>query len=131
MNVAYATVADRIKSTLIDSIIVIALMVLVSDVFNSYKESLPNVLRVIAFVLLFMYEPLCTAFGATIGNQKSQIRIRKISDETQKINFFQAIIRFLLKITLGWLSFLSIFFSNKSRTIHDIVTGTVVIKLDE
>lgn len=130
MNNNYASILDRIKSTSIDTIIAIAAMMVFSDVLNSFT-SVPDYVRIILLISLLMYEPICSAYGATIGNHKMNIRVRKISNEKQRINIFQAIIRFFLKFSLGWLSFISVFFNSKSRTIHDIITGTVVIKEQE
>ena len=83
------------------------------------------------FGSLLMYEPICTAFDATIGNHKMNIRVRKVSNESKRINIFQAIIRFFFKFVLGWLSFITIFLSPKSRTLHDIICGSIMIKVDE
>lgn len=101
-------------------------MVLFSDVLDNFAD-VPNWVRAALALSLLMYEPVCTTFGATLGQHKMQIRVRKIGDETKPINLFQAIIRYFFKILLGWLSFISIFMSNKSRAIHDIVSGSVMV----
>jgi uncharacterized RDD family membrane protein YckC len=127
MDENYPSVLDRIKSTLIDSVIIIVCIMLFSDILNSFKN-VPDSVRATLFIALLMYEPICTAFGATLGNHKMEIRVRKKSDETQRISIFQAIIRFFFKVVLGWFSFISIFLSPKSRTLHDIISGSVMIK---
>lgn len=126
----YPSILDRIKSSLLDSIIIIGCMMLFSDILNSF-ENAPDSVRATLFILLLAYEPICTAYGATFGNHKMKIRVRKKSDESQRINIFQAIIRYFFKITLGWFSFLTVFFSSKSRTLHDIICGSVMIKLKD
>ncbi len=128
MDDNYPSILDRIKSTFIDMILIIACMMLFADVLSSFKN-VPDSVRALLYVLLLMYEPICTAFGATFGNHKMNIRVRKQSDETKRINIFQAIIRYFFKITLGWLSFISVFFNPKSRTLHDIISGSVMIKI--
>ncbi|GEC78334.1 RDD family protein [Flavobacterium aquatile] len=130
MNENYPSILDRIKSTLIDSIIVIVCMMFFSDLLNSF-ENVPNWVRITLFFSLLMYEPVCTAYGATFGNHKMGIRVRKQSNENERISIFQAIIRYFLKIILGWFSFISVFLNPKSRTIHDIISGSVMIKIDE
>lgn len=130
MTENYATVLDRIKSTLIDTMVIIAGMIIFSDVFSSFNN-IPDWLKATAFILLFLYEPLCTTHGATLGNYLMDIRVRKNSDTSQQINIFQALLRYFFKLALGWLSFLSIFFSKKSRTIHDIVSGSVMISVKQ
>jgi uncharacterized RDD family membrane protein YckC len=128
MNNEYPSILDRIKSTTIDTIIIIAFMYIFAEILSSF-ENVPSYVRVIIFAAILLYEPLCTAFAATIGNDKMGIRVRSNSDHSKKINFFQAIVRFTLKFLLGWLSFITVFVSGKSRTIHDYLSGSVMIKI--
>lgn len=130
MDEQYPSILDRIKSTTIDTIIVIACMLLFTDILAGF-ESVPNWVKMILFLSLLMYEPLCITFGATLGNHKMNIRVRKAGDETKRINLFQALIRFILKYLFGWLSFITVFVSPKSRTIHDLFSGSVIIKIKE
>ncbi|UUW07140.1 RDD family protein [Flavobacterium plurextorum] len=127
MEEKYPFLLERIQSILIDSILIIACMILISDVLSNFKN-VPDWLRAVLLILIFLYEPIMTTFGGTIGNNIKRIQIRKNSDETQSINFFQAIIRYFFKLLLGWLSFITIFSSNKKRAVHDIISGTVMIK---
>jgi len=128
MEEKYPLMLERIQSTLIDSVLIIACMIIFSDILSNFKN-VPIWLRAVLLISLFLYEPIATTFGGTIGNNIKGIRIRKIADEVQSINFFQAIIRYFFKLLLGWLSFISIFSSNKKRAIHDIISGTVMIKI--
>lgn len=123
----YPSILDRIKSTTIDTIIIIGFMYLASEILNTF-ENIPNYFRMIVFIGIWLYEPILTSFGATIGNDKMEIRVRSNSDHSKRINFFQAVIRFIIKILLGWLSFITVFSSKKSRTIHDYLSGSVMIK---
>ena len=129
MNQNYPSVLDRTKSTLIDSIILIACMVLFTDALDNF-QNVPNWMRTALFISLLMYEPICTAFGATIGNDKMKIRVRKNSNTTERLNIFQAIFRYFFKVMFGWLSFITVFVSPKSRTIHDMIVGSVMIKVE-
>ena len=126
----HPTILDRIKSSLIDAIIIIAGIIIFSDVLD-YFNDVPVWVRVFLFMAVLMYEPLCTAFGATLGNHKMQIRVRRNSNEHERINILQALIRFFFKLLLGWLSFISVFFNPKGRTIHDILSGSVMVKVEE
>ena len=128
MEQKYPLLLDRIKSTTIDSIILIVCMFIFTEILGLF-ENVPNWVRIVLFLALLMYEPLCTAFGATIGNDKMNIRVRKNSDSTQRINLFQAIIRFFFKFIFGWLSFITIFSSPKKRAIHDLISGSVIIEV--
>lgn len=128
MEEKYPFMIERIQSILIDSILVIACMILFSDVLSNFKD-VPNWLRALLLISLFLYEPIATTFGGTIGNNIKGIRVRKNGDEVQSINFFQALIRYFFKLLLGWLSFITIFSSDKKRAIHDIISGTVMVKV--
>lgn len=128
MEEKYPFMLERIQSILIDSVLIIACMILISDILSNFKN-VPDWLRAVLLILIFLYEPIMTTIGGTIGNNIKRIRVRKNSDETQSINLFQAIIRYFFKLLLGWLSFITIFSSNKKRAVHDIISGTVMIKI--
>ena len=128
MEEKYPFMLERIQSILIDSVLIIACMILISDILSNFKN-VPDWLRAVLLILIFLYEPIMTTFGGTIGNNIKRIRVRKNSDETQSINLFQAIIRYFFKLLLGWLSFITIFSSNKKRAVHDIISGNVMIKI--
>lgn len=128
MKEKYPFIIERIQSILIDSVLIIACMIIFSDVLSNFKN-VPDTLRAFLLISLFLYEPIATTFGGTIGNNIKGIRVRKISNEDQGINFFQALIRYFFKVLLGWISFVSIFSSSKNRALHDIISGTVMIKI--
>jgi len=128
MDKKYPFILERIQSILIDSVLIIACMILFSDILSNFKN-VPNWLRAVLLISLFLYEPVMTTFDGTIGNNIKKIRVRKNSDENESINLFQALIRYFFKLLFGWLSFISIFSSTKKRAIHDILSGTVMIKV--
>jgi len=128
MKENYPLMLERIQSILIDSVLIIACMILFSDILSNFKN-VPDWIRATLLILIFLYEPVCTTFGGTIGNNIKGIRVRKSSDETQSINIFQALIRYFFKLILGWFSFITFFSSKKKRAIHDIISGTVMVKI--
>ena len=127
MKREYATMLERVKSTTIDTIVLIAAIYFISEILNLF-ENIPNYIRITFFAGILLYEPICTALGATIGNDKMEIRVRSNSDHNKRINLVQAIIRFIFKFLFGWLSFITYFSSKKNRTIHDYISGSVMIK---
>ncbi|MES1198207.1 MAG: RDD family protein, partial [Chitinophagaceae bacterium] len=66
--------------------------------------------------------------GFTLGNFIKGIRVRQYSNKVKRINIFQAILRYIFKIALGWLSFITIHSNPEKRAIHDFVSGSVMIK---
>lgn len=79
-------------------------------------------------MLFVLYEPIFMTLGATFGNYRNGIRVRKNSDYSQKINIFQALTRFFFKVVLGWVSLLFILMNKKGRALHDIISGSVILK---
>lgn len=128
MEEKYPFVLERIQSILIDSVLIIACMILFSDILSNFKN-VPNWLRAALLLSLFLYEPIMTTFDGTVGNNIKKIRVRQNADESKSITFFQAIVRYFFKLLLGWFSFLSIFSSTKKRAIHDIISGTVMVRV--
>lgn len=103
-------------------------MVAISQLAGQF-ENFPPTIRVILFILILFYEPICTSMGGTLGNYLMKIRIRQYDNKNRKINLFQAIIRYIVKIMLGWLSFVTIHFNQEKRAIHDMVASSVMIQL--
>jgi uncharacterized RDD family membrane protein YckC len=129
MEEKYPQLTDRIQSTFIDTILIVALMFVFSNVLDKF-ENVPDWVRIVIFAGLFVaYEPMCMSFGSTLGNYLKGIRVRKYSDTTKRINIFQASIRYPVKVVLGWVSFLTINSNPKRRAIHDLISGSVMIKL--
>lgn len=84
---------------------------------------------VIFTALAFVYEPVCMAFGCTLGNYVMKIRVRDAYNYTLKINLLRSYLRFITKIMLGWLSFITISFTPEKRAVHDLISGTVMVEV--
>ena len=127
-STTYPSLSDRVQSTFIDSIVIVILMLISASLLEKY-ENAPDWIRIALFFGIWgVYEPLCITLGGTVGNYFKGIRVRKQGQESQKINFLQAFFRYVLKMTLGWLSFLSIHTNKERRAIHDFAAGSVMIK---
>jgi uncharacterized RDD family membrane protein YckC len=101
----YGSLIKRVKAILIDMLIIVGLGVAASTLISGI-DSVPNYVKAIAFILIFiLYDPLCTSFlGGTIGHFIMGLRVRRNSDESQKIYLHIAILRFLIKVFLGSIS---------------------------
>jgi len=129
MTENYPLLKDRVQSTFIDFIFLLVLSFIGAAIIDKF-ENVPDWVRIALFVfLVIVYEPLFTALGCTVGNYMKGIRVRQYADTTRKINIFQALIRYPIKTFLGWLSFITINSNPQRRAIHDLVAGSVVIKL--
>ncbi len=130
MKLVYTPLFDRVKAAFIDSLILIATMYIASEVFLQF-ENMPNYVRIIVSVMIFLlYDPiLTTSMGGTIGHSFIGFSVRKESNEAENISFISALFRFLVKVSLGWISLLTITGNSKKRALHDLFVGSVVINL--
>jgi len=127
--VKYPLLGDRIQSTFIDTVLIIILMFIFASVLDRF-ENVPDWVRITLFALVwFVYDPLCTSLGFTLGNYIKGLRVRQYKDVNKRINIIQAILRYIIKISLGWISFLTINTNKEKRAIHDFAAGSVVIKI--
>jgi len=125
----YPLLTERVQSTFIDTIFIITLMFAFSAILDKVDNP-PDWLRVAMFFSIWlMYEPVSTTLGCTLGNYVKGIRVRCFSDTARRINIFQALLRYVCKVLLGWISFLTINSTPGRRTIHDLVSGSVMIKV--
>lgn len=122
----FPSLMDRIQSMLMDTGVLLFTLYICGLVYDSI--SAPDWLRgaSLAFVFFF-YEPVMQTMGGTIGNRIKKINVRKNEDFTKSINFFQALIRFIAKVFLGWISLLTIHGDIRKRAIHDMIAGTVML----
>lgn len=129
MEEKYPDLVQRLQSTFIDTIMIIIFMIIFSNILDRFKN-VPDWIRIALFVIVFIaYEPFLMTFGCTIGNYIKGIRVRKYSNSSERINIFQAIIRYPIKLGFGWISFITIHTNDERRAIHDLISGSVMIKL--
>lgn len=127
----YGKLINRIKAVLIDGVIIMMFGAVISVILSGF-ENVPDSLRLIIFLFVFLlYDPLFTSlFGGTIGHLIIGLRVRRVSDESKRIMLPYAVIRFLIKAFLGWISLLTISGNKKNKAIHDTVVGSVVIEFN-
>lgn len=124
----YPQLQERTKAAMIDSVLLISLIIVTGDLLQWMPNPSPT-LKAALFLLYFvLYEPLLVSIrGGTIGHALAGISIRRFHYTTEKINFFAALWRFLLKITLGWISVISYFTNKEGRMIHDKLSGAIMV----
>lgn len=128
MEQKYAGLIERIKAAIIDGIVMVIIMFGFYKVFGFFGE-VSDVIRGSAMVFVFvLYDPITTSmFGATLGHSSVGIMVKRFSDETRNIPFPMALLRFITKVVLGWVSLLSVSLSDNKRAVHDFVAGSVVM----
>jgi len=123
----YPGVFLRVKASTIDSMVIILFMLVATDLFSRF-ENVPDYARMTAFVFIFiLYDPLMVSlFGSTIGHRMSNLKVQRL-DNGKNINLGLAIIRFLVKVTLGWISFFTVSTNKNRQAIHDSIINSVVV----
>lgn len=124
----YPELSERFQSAFIDAVLLIILMFASASILEKY-ENVPDWVRMALFIgLFFVYEPLFIAMGGTPGNYVKGIRVRKFSNPASRINILQSLLRYPVKVFLGWISFLTIGTNPHRRAIHDMLSGSIVVK---
>jgi uncharacterized RDD family membrane protein YckC len=126
----YPKLLERIKANLLDTVFLIFLAYIFSIIFDSMVVVDP-IYRILAcFFVFYLYEPILVVFGCTAGQYAMGLRVRKQDEPTKKINIFQSIIRYTVKILLGFPSFITISSDKKHRAIHDMVVKSMMIRVN-
>lgn len=129
METNYPLLSDRLKSTFIDGMLLLGLTFLTASLLDKLHN--PAIwVRITVFVFVtLLYDPVCTSLGATVGNLVMGIRVRNFDNTSKRINILQAVVRYILKMLLGWISFLTIHSNPERRAIHDMGAGSVMVKV--
>jgi len=121
------TIKTRYISILIDAGCIVLLSIAAATIFDKIGQ-VPDYLRGVIFALIFvLYEPILVSFGCTTGQLLMNIRVRDFKNPQKKLNILLVLIRFIVKIFLGWLSFLTVTFNINRRAIHDFASGSIMI----
>jgi len=120
----------RIKSTMIDTIIVIVLLYVAFMLLEALRLD-SMVLRLSIFGLILFYEPILTSMNRTFGQKVMGLRVRKFkeyaNDENEvNINIASSIVRYLTKIFLGWISLLTIHSDRYGQALHDKIGNSLM-----
>ncbi len=121
----------RIKSMLIDAVVIIVLMLVAAWLLNALSIA-SGVVRGAVFVAIFLYEPLTMAFGRTLGQKMVGLQVQRKGDvvantlQRRSISLFASVARYIVKGLLGWISLLTIHSDPYGQAIHDKVAGSVM-----
>jgi uncharacterized RDD family membrane protein YckC len=121
----------RIKSTMIDSVAIVLLMYVATIILDGLGiES--GIIRGLAMLIVILYEPICTTVNRTIGQIVMGTRVCKFKElsengEREAISFPSSVLRFVVKVSLGLVSFMTIHSDADSRAMHDNASGSVMI----
>lgn len=105
MKNVYAGLQNRIKAAVADGFLLIVMMYSTAEILKFFND-VPSALRMSLFILFFfLYEPLMISiFGFTAGHYYFDIKVKRESNHTKNIAFPLALLRFIFKFFLGWVS---------------------------
>ncbi len=126
-EIEYPSLVRRYQAVLIDTLFMLVLFIICAEILKGFEGEMIEV-KIALVVLILSYVPIFTAFSSTLGQKLMGVRVRKISNPTQRINILQAVVRIIVKTLLGWLSFLSINFNSEHRAIHDFAASSIVVR---
>lgn len=124
----YPSLLKRTKAAFVDVIVIMLFMYGISDLFSMF-EHVPGSIRMSSFIFIFfLYDPIFVSlFGGTLGHRFIGIRVKRENNELKNISFPAAFLRFLIKSTLGWFSFLTMSGNKKKKAVHDHAVNSVII----
>ena len=119
----------RIKAFFIDLLILLLVFATVSILIDMIGN-VPSIVKgFIAVFMLYLYDPILTAFtGGTIGHKLMKLKIKQLQDPEKNISLLAALLRFLIKGMLGWISFFTVTGNANKRAIHDLASGSITLK---
>ena len=122
----YPDIISRVKAVLIDALVLILLMYLATLLLAYFEDPKASVRIAVLVFIIVLYDPLFTSiWGGTIGHIINGLRVTRLTDPEKNILFPLAVLRFILKTALGWISLLSVTGDDKKRAIHDIAIGSL------
>ncbi len=126
LDVEYPTLFRRYLSTLVDGLLLIAAIIAISGLLGN-REGLTG-LRIALFLFLLVgYEPLLTAYACTGGQYLLGIRVRRADAPAHLLNLLAAYVRYLVKLPLGLVSFITISFTRRQRALHDFAARSIMV----
>lgn len=126
--IQYPVLLRRIQSSFIDGLIVLAGMVLVANVAEFAGEN-EMFIKMMGLFMILSYEPIMICHSSTIGQRMIGIRVKNHDLKQKNISILHAYVRFVVKITCGWLSYVTINFSPERRALHDVAANSVMIDI--
>lgn len=128
---SYPKLFLRIKAMLWDSTI-LGLLLIIFALLSSLLPFESKILRGVFVVLpVLSLEPLFVYFrGSSIGHKLAGIRVVNI-DEQKSLSVLQCYLRTIVKMLLGLVSLIMFIFSKNYQAIHDYVSRSMVVFIDE
>ena len=131
----YVTIWRRSASILYDSLLVLAILIIMSLPFFSFNLEENLSLKIIVQIYYYLITQYFFVWfwvnnEGTLGMKTWKIKI--VSEDGNKISYIEAIIRFnaaIFSFIFFGLGFLMCFLRKDKKCLHDFISKTVLIKL--
>ena len=128
LDVAYAKFGRRLQALVIDVALIVVLFYVGAVVVDSVAptDAVRRGLWVMLLAVMILYEPLLVSFfGGTLGHRVKNLRVVDALSQSN-LGLVRAIARTLVKLFLGWFSFISMTVTRRHQAVHDVLTRSVV-----
>ncbi len=126
----FANLPSRIKAVTIDSFLLVIVMYALSLIFNDL-DVVSNKIKIGCAILILFYEPFFVSFyGGTIGHFYSKIQVKSEADSTKRLALWKAVLRYIIKLTLGWISLLTVTMNSRKQALHDVIAKSLVLEVE-
>lgn len=126
-RVLYATLPRRIKASIIDGVVLLALFILSPLIIGALIGRDTGLNAIAMYTPPLLLEPLLISFlGFTLGQYIFGIQVVRL-DTGGKCPLVASFARYFTKTILGSLSVAYMLFSKKHQAIHDYLAKTVVV----
>jgi uncharacterized RDD family membrane protein YckC len=125
--ILHATIGRRLKASIIDGVVLLALIVVIPLVGHALAGDSIAGLWLLMYAPVFLLEPLLVSFwGQTIGQYLLGVKVVR-EHVFLRCPLPQSFLRFYTKALLGLWSMIYMVFSKNHKAIHDYLAGTIVI----
>ena len=127
----YPRLLRRIRAVLIDSVLIYIVAILFWLLLLPILDAFPTPVRIAYPILVFLaLEPCMVAFtGGSPGHHLMGLAITD-SRSGSRIGVVRALLRFILRTLLGWLSLLLVLTTKKHQALHDLICRTNAVLVD-
>ncbi|HMG91926.1 MAG TPA: RDD family protein [Chryseolinea sp.] len=128
-GIIFPTLVSRIKALFVDLVVILMIFTTTTLFIDAFGDIHSFLKGFILIFMLYLYDPILTSFtGSTLGHKLMKLKVRRFNDPEEKISLGYAFLRFILKTTLGWISFLTVTSNKHKRAIHDVMSGSILLR---
>lgn len=126
----YPRLIRRVRALVIDSLLIpiAALATLIIGDALGVSGVVGKLL--LFFVPIFLLEPVMVSLtGGTVGHHLCRIKVTR-RNGVDRLNLAAAVLRFLMRLSFGWFSFLLVLTTRRRQALHDLAARSIVTLRD-